>query len=58
MAPLIIRRITCYCLSRTVAKISSFRVNKTTKLGIKQLGICCGSTFLPFFYESSLGSPS
>ena len=24
MAPLIIHRITCYCLSRTVARISSF----------------------------------
>ena len=51
MAPLIIHRITRYCLSRTVAKISSFWVNTTSKAGIKQLGICCGSTFLPFFMK-------
>ena len=50
MAPLIIHRITCYCLSRAVAKISSFWVNTTSKPGIKQLGICRGPTFLPFFF--------
>ena len=38
-----------------VTKISSCRVNTTSRRGIKQLGISFGSIFLPFSYESSRG---
>ena len=38
---------------RDVTKISSCRVNTTSKQGIKQLGISFGSIFLLFSYESS-----
>ena len=40
---------------RAVTKISSCPVNKTSKQGIKLLGIFFGSIFLLFFYESSRG---
>ena len=40
---------------RAVTKISSCRVNTTSRLGIKQLGISFGSKFLFFSYESSWG---
>ena len=42
-------------VSRAVTKISSCRVNTTSRRGIKQLGISFGSIFLPFSYESSRG---
>ena len=38
---------------RDVTKISSCRVNTTSRQGIKQLGISFGSIFLLFSYESS-----
>ena len=38
---------------RAVTKISSRRVNTTSRWGIKQLGISFGSIFLPFSHESS-----
>ena len=40
---------------RAVTKISSCWVNTTSRLGIKQLGISFGSSFLLFSYESSWG---
>ena len=44
-------------LSRAVTKISSCRVNTTSKQGFKQLGISFGSIFLLFSCESSRGNP-
>ena len=41
-----------------VTKISSCRVNTTSRWGIKQLGISLGSIFLLFTYESSRGPRS
>ena len=38
---------------RAVTKISSCRVNKTSKRGFKQLGISFGSIFLLFSCEST-----
>ena len=43
---------------RAVTKISSCRVNTTSRRGIKQLGISFGSIFLLFSYESSRGPRS
>ena len=40
---------------RAVTKISSCRVNTTSRRGIKRLVISFGSIFLPFSYESSRG---
>ena len=40
-------------MTRVVAKISSCRVNTTSRRGIKQLGILFGSVFLLFSNESS-----
>ena len=40
---------------RVVTKISSCRVNTTSRLGIKQLGISFGSIFLLFSNKSSRG---
>ena len=40
---------------RAVTKISSCRVNTTSRQGIKQLGISFGQTFLLLSYESSGG---
>ena len=42
---------------RAVTKISSCRVNTTSKRGFKQLGISFGSIFLLFSCESSRGNP-
>ena len=42
---------------RAVTKISGCQVNKTSRWGIKQLGISFGSIFLLFSYESSQGNP-
>ena len=44
--------ITC---TRVVTKISSCRVNTTSKRGIKRLGISFGSIFSPFSNKSSRG---
>ena len=41
-----------------ITKISSSRVNTTSRRGIKQLGISFGSIFLLFSYESSRGPRS
>ena len=41
---------------KDVTKISSGRVNATSRRGIKQLGISLDSIFLPFSYESSRGA--
>ena len=41
--------------TRVVTKISSCRVNTTSKWGIKWLGISCGSIFLLFSNKSSRG---
>ena len=41
--------------SKVVSKISSYRVNTTSRLGIKQLGISFGSNFLLFSNENSRG---
>ena len=43
---------------RAVTKISSCRVNTTSRRGIKQLEISFGSIFLLFSYESSRGPHS
>ena len=43
---------------RAVTKISSCRVNTTSRRGIKQLVISFGSIFLLFSYESSRGTRS
>ena len=40
---------------RAVTKISSCRVNTTSRRGIKQLGISFGSKFLFFSYEINRG---
>ena len=40
---------------RVVTKISSCRVNTTSRRGIKRLGICFGSIFLLFSNKSSQG---
>ena len=40
---------------RVVTKISSCRVNTTSRRGIKQLGVSFGSIFLLFSFESSRG---
>ena len=40
---------------RVVTKISSCRVNTTSRQGIKRLGISCGSIFLLFSNKSSWG---
>ena len=64
--PLIIHRLVTvklpsqneFILSRAVTKISSCRVNTTSRRGIKQLGISFGSIFLLFSYESSRGPRS
>ena len=40
---------------RVVTKISSCRVNTTSRRGIKRLGISCGSIFLLFSNKSSWG---
>ena len=42
-------------VSRVVTKISSFRVNTTSRRRIKRLGISCGSIFLLFSNKSSWG---
>ena len=42
-------------LIRVVTKISSCRVNKTSRRGIKQVGISFGSIFLLFSNKSSRG---
>ena len=42
----------------SLLKISSCRVNTTSRLGIKQLGISFSSIFLLFFNESSQGPHS
>ena len=42
-------------MSRVVTKISSCRVNTTSRRGIKQLGISFGSIFLLFSNKSSRG---
>ena len=42
-------------LSRVVTKISSCRVNTTSRRGIKRLGISFGSIFSPFSNKSSRG---
>ena len=55
---LIITRSQCKGSNRVVMKISSFRVNTTSRQGIKQLGISFGSIFLLFSYESSRGPHS
>ena len=41
---------------KRTGKISSFRVNTTSRLGIKQLGISFGSIFLLFSNKSSRGA--
>ena len=43
--------------SMAVTKISSCRVNTTSRRAIKQLGISFGSFFLLFSNDSSLGNP-
>ena len=43
--------------SRDVTKISHWRVNTTSRQGIKQQGISFGSIFLLFSYATSRGSP-
>ena len=43
---------------RVVTKISSSRVNTTSRWGIKQLRVSFGSTFLLFSFESSRGPRS
>ena len=45
-------------LHRVVTKISSCRINTTSRRGIKRLGISFGSIFLLFSNKSSLGSLS
>ena len=47
-----------YTWPRVVTKISSCRVNTTSRRGIKQLGISFGSTFLLFSHKISRGSHS
>ena len=44
--------------SLAVTKISSCRVNTTSRRGIKQLGISFGSIFLLFSFKSSRGAHS
>ena len=46
------------CWYRVVTKISSWRVNISSRWGIKQLSISFGSIFLLFSYESSWGPHS
>ena len=43
-------------MCRVVTKISSCRVNTTSRRGIKQLGISFGSIFLLFSNKSSRGA--
>ena len=43
---------------RVVTKISSCRVNTTSRRGIRWLGISFGSIFLLFFNKSSRGPPT
>ena len=43
--------------TRVATKTSSYRVNITSRQGIKQLGISFGSTFLLLSYESSCRGP-
>ena len=46
------------CRQGNVTKISSCRINTTSRWGINQLGFSFGSIFLLFSFESSQGPRS